>query len=247
MGRIVVGARTGTYLAAALLSVAAARGEVAAKQRLTVEPAAQTVAAGETATVSIHYQSTDSTLPGIALRLHYDSSELEIDESKLLVAKASMGHQDQPDNDRFDDGNPDTDRRYLAVWSDFGGRWPGGDDLTPLPILELTFRVPEASEGGQLTLSATGCGGCRVELEPATIQVAERSLEVVEESPTPTLPTPTTTPTPGPLEPQDPPVGGGVAPGLVAHAVPTISEVGSIVLGVLLASSAILMLLRRGG
>ena len=248
MGRKVLRAKTCMFVAVVLLGgAAAASGEVSVKQRLTVEPAIQTVPAGGTATVSIHYQSTDSTLPGIALRLHYDSSELRLDGAKLLLAKASMGHQDQADNDRFDDGDPATDRRYLAVWSDFGGRWPGGDDLTELPILELTFRLPEGSTGGHLTLSATGCGGCRVELEPGTVQVANRSLQIEEESPTPTPPSPTATPTPGPFDAQDPPFEGGVAPGQVVHAVPTLSEIGGVVLGALLASSAVAILLRRGG
>ena len=250
MDRKVLGTRAGGFVLAALLGATAASGaqNVAAKQRLTVGPSLQTVAPGGLATVSIFYESSDSTLPGIALRLHYDSSKLELDGSKLLLAKSSMGHQDQPDRDRFDDGDPGTDRRYLAVWSDFGGNWPGADVARPLPILELRFRLPEGSTGGQLTLSATGCGGCRLELEPGTIKAADRGLQIAPESPTPTAPAPTATPTPGAVGSFDPPPGGGVAPyGLETQAIPTLSEVGGVVLGALLASSAVTILMRRGG
>jgi hypothetical protein len=245
-------ARIGVFVAVTLLGAAApTRAEEAVEQRLTVEPATQTVAPGGVATVAIQYASTDSTLPGLALRLHYDSTELVLDGSRLLIASANMGHQDQPDNDRFDDGDPETDRRYLSVWSSMNGSWPGANAVMPLPILELTFRLPEGSRGGKLTLSGTGCGGCRLELQPATIEVKE-DAEVAQETPTPTLPapmaTPTYTPTPEAFVSLNNPPSGGVVPyGLDTQAIPTLSQIGSVALGALLAVSAVAILLRRNG
>ena len=249
-------ARTGVFMAVALLGAAAAAGaEEAVQQRLTIAPATQSVAPGGVATVTIQYESTDSTLAGLALRLHYDSSKLVLDGSKLLVASANMGHQDQPDNDRFDDGDPETDRRYLSVWSSMNGSWPGASAVMPLPVLELTFHLPEGSQGGNLTLSGTGCGGCALDLQPATIQVEDGGPQIVEETPTPTLPAPTlpaptatVTPTPEALQSlSDPPTGGVVPYGLDTHSIPTLSEIGSIALGALLAISAVAILLRRNG
>ena len=219
-------------------------------QRLSVEPAIQDVAAGGVATVTIYYDTTDSTLPGVALRLHYDSSKLKLDGSRLL--SPSMGHQDQPDAgsayaDQFDDGNSKTDRRYIGAWSEIGAAWPGEEAELPLALLELRFRVPEGSPGGQLTLTGEGCGQCALDLQSTTaIRVVGGGLASPSQ-PTAIPPAPTTTPTPGLPDLLDPPSDGGIVPyGQVDMVgIPTLSEVGSMFLGGLLALSAVAILLRN--
>ena len=247
--------RMGVFAAAVLFGagvVVAADG--AKTQRLRVEPALQDVAAGGAATVTIYYDATDRTLPGVAMRLHYDSSKLQLDGSRLFVP--AMGHQDQPDAgsayaDQFDDGNSETDRRYIGAWSDIGGAWPGEDSELPLALLELRFRVPEGSPGGQLTLTGEGCGQCALELQSTTaIRVVGAGLtEPGQPTAIPAAPTPTTTPTPGLPDLLDPPSDGGIVPyGRVdTVGVPTLSEVGSMLLGALLALSAVAILLRNRG
>ena len=86
-----------------------------------------------------------------------------------------MGHQDQPDAgsayaDQYDDGDPSTDRRYLAAWSDLTAQWPGDGVELPLPLLELRFRVDGTFDVADLPLTGNACGGCRLVVQSAKVR-----------------------------------------------------------------------------
>ena len=200
-----MGSRIGALvLTAALLgagSLAAAEPS-GVEQRIAVQPAVQDVAPGGIATLTLVYDTNDSTLAGLALRLHYDSSKLTLDGARLLYSFGTMGHQDQADAgsdyaDQFDDGDPATDRRYLAAWSDLAAAWPGADVGLPLPLLELRFRVNGSFDAATLQVTGNASGGCRLVTQSAKVQAIGSGV-ASPSSPTPSAPTATTTPTPAP-------------------------------------------------
>jgi hypothetical protein len=221
------------------------------EQRIAVQPAVQDVAPGGIATLTLVYDTNDSTVAGLAMRLHYDSSKLTLDGARLLYSFGTMGHQDQADAgsnyaDQFDDGDPATDRRYLAAWSDLTAAWPGDDAGLPLPLLELRFRVNGSFDVATLPVTGNACGGCRLVVQSAKVQAIGGGLTPPRD-PTPSAPTATTTPTPAP-ETLGPPADGGLVPyGRPAetHGIPTLSEVGALVFGALLAACAVVLLIRR--
>ena len=218
------------------------------EQRIVVQPAVQDVASGGIATVTLVYDAADSTLAGVALRLHYDSSKLTLDGARLLYAHGTMGNQDQPDAgsayaDQYDDGDPSTDRRYLAAWSDLDARWPGDGIAFPLPLLELRFRTQGAFDAADLRLTGSSCGGCRLSAESAIVR-GTGSAQIAD--PTPSAPSATTTPTPGPPETLGPSAGDELVPlGLETHGIPTLSDFGALLFGAALAACAVLLLIRR--
>jgi hypothetical protein len=229
------------------------------QQRLAAEPASQEVGSGEVATVTIVYDSDDRTMAGVAARLHYDSSKLVLESRELLFPAGITGHQDQPDSGdayvaRYDDGDPATDRRYLAAWADVAGAWPGNDAPLPLPLIRLRFRVQDFFPSTDLILTGSTCSACRLEVQSATVVVGGRGpIDSAEPAATataaPTLAataaaTPTTTPTPSELE-EEPWLDQAPEPGRTVEGIPTLSEVGTLLLMAALAGSAVAILLRN--
>ena len=180
-----------------------------AEQRIAVQPAVQDVAPGGIATLTLVYDANDSTLAGVALRLHYDSSKLTLDGARLLYSFATMGHQDQPDAgsdyaDQYDDGDPATDRRYLAAWSDLNARMAGGRRrAATAPARAAVPRERKASTSPP----------CRDREQPVAVAASWRSRPRSKRSgagwrrtlqPTPSAPSATTTPTPVTRDPGSP-------------------------------------------
>ena len=203
-------------------------------QRVSLEPAAQTVAPGETATVTIVYDCLDPELPGLGVRVHYDSSKITFESAEVLFTKDTHGAEDQPDADQYDDRNPETDRRVLFAWSTFNFVWPGPSATLPLALAKLTFR----SKGVPARLDLTGvhCADCSLETHGAQIQIVEGLPATPEPGPSPTPGSPYGLPTETP-----PPTLNGQAP---ATGIPTTSQLGLLVLAVALGGYALIFLLR---
>jgi hypothetical protein len=241
--------RTGVALAAALVGASSLLAADPTEQRIAAVPAVQDVAPGGIATVTVGYDAADSTLAGLALRLHYDSTKLGLEAARLLYSHGVMGHQDQPDAgsdyaDQHDDGDPGTDRRYLAAWSVLDARWPGEDVALPLPLLELRFRVNGSFATADLRLTGAGCGVCSLVADSALIRLTTGAGEIVE--PTPSAPTATATPTPGPPEVFGPQPGDQPVPhGLPIQGIPALSDLGAVLFGAMLAAVAVVLLIRR--
>jgi hypothetical protein len=249
LGQDVVSSRIGVFALAALLGTASLRAADMTEQTISVQPAVQDVAANGVATVTLVYDATESALAGVGLRLHYDSSKLQLEDAHLLYSTGTMGHQDQPDAgseyaDQFDDGDPATDRRYLAAWSDLSAKWPGNGTL-PLPLLELRFRVKGSFDTADLRVTGNACGGCRLLTHSAKVRLAGTPAQ--SHDPTPSAPTATTTPTPSAPETLGPPADNPLVPlgGAQPVGIPTLSDFGALLFGGALAACAVLLLLRR--
>src|SRR5262245_51875547 len=85
-------------------------------QRLTLEPAIQTVASGDLATVTVMYDSNDPTVTGVGFHLHYDSSKVVLEEADTLFDESFIGGGDQEDASDWDHYSA-TDRYFVAAWT----------------------------------------------------------------------------------------------------------------------------------
>jgi hypothetical protein len=106
------------------------------------EPVAQL---GKSVTVDVNYDVTDnnSSLTGLGLKVHYDSSVLTFNEFANVLEKDSI-FADGPynDDDNLDD-NASTDKYVLSAWASITGDWPG---ILPENLLSITFDVTQDTD-----------------------------------------------------------------------------------------------------
>jgi hypothetical protein len=85
-------------------------------------------ASGSSVSIPVFYTASDedSTLTGIGVRIHYDSSKLTWDSFSDVYAFGKIGQDSSPQDDIEDyDGDPSTDKYLTVAWLDIGGQWPG--------------------------------------------------------------------------------------------------------------------------
>ncbi|CAI8169288.1 MAG: Uncharacterised protein [Cellvibrionales bacterium UBA7375] len=106
------------------------------------EPVAQL---GKSVTVDVNYDVSDnnSSLTGLGLKVHYDSSVLTFNEFGNVLEKDSI-FADGPYNDTDDlDNNTSTDKYVLSAWASITGDWPG---ILPENLLSITFDVTQDTD-----------------------------------------------------------------------------------------------------
>ena len=104
--------------------------------------------------VTVAYDVTDgdNTLTGVAVRVHYDSSELQFDNSSILFANSLFG--DILDGgESFDDGDSETDREITFQYVDFVGNFP--NTTLPVDLLTLAFTTLGGFNGSSLNVTFT--------------------------------------------------------------------------------------------
>ena len=100
-------------------------------QTVTGSLSVSELSAGQSTELTVAYTATDADgevadTVGIGLRLHFNSSVLEMGEVANLFDDGVVGNQLKSDTDDLD-GDPATDKYYLSAWSDpFSGNWPDG-------------------------------------------------------------------------------------------------------------------------
>ena len=153
-----------------LLVCAAPFGVSASVQRAIPDPVWQQVTAGETAVVTLSYDTDATKATGFGVRLHYDSSKLLLDHAEVLLAAGLVATQDQLDFGNAD-GDLETDRQFLAAWVALTEAWPGpGVDL-PVELLRLHFVTYAGYQSTQVNVTGITCAACTFAGEPATIDV----------------------------------------------------------------------------
>ena len=114
---------------------------------------------GSRSSLIVSYQATDNALlSGLGLRVHFNSSEIDVGEVEDLLGESLMAHQLVDDVSDYDE-DLTTDKFFLAAWADTQGQWPytlnAGDALFNLPITPLEgieettikFTTPSAAAG----------------------------------------------------------------------------------------------------
>ena len=132
-------------------------------------------------TVTVKYQSNDSTTTGLGLNVHYDSSSMTLtDVSDALGTDAFIAlsaDSSSADSDNAD-GEAQTDVYHTSAWSSLFGSWPGS---TGADLYTLTFtKVEGGNENYQIHFSSeSNAAGFELILEP---HVPPVPLSVVEQS-----------------------------------------------------------------
>jgi len=128
-------------------------------QTIQLTTSATTLDLGQQFLVTVGYDvdTGESALTGIGVRLHYDSTELQFDNSSILFANSLFG--DILDGgESFDDGDSETDREITFQYVDFVGNFP--NTTLPVDLLTLAFTTLGGFNGSSLnvTFSSTASG-----------------------------------------------------------------------------------------
>ena len=142
-----------TLLATLLcLSGSASAGE----QRVTPFPLSQQVAPADAVTITVTYASADPNdmkLPGLGLRLHWSSSQLDFLGIGDILPTGLVG-QGAPEVDSEDfDGDPATDRYLLLAWADPSAAWPGTGPGA-VALFSVQFQPTSGFSGAVLRFSS---------------------------------------------------------------------------------------------
>jgi ELWxxDGT repeat protein len=128
--------------------------------------------------VSYTTSSGDSTLTGLGLRMHYNSSLLTY--NGLMGVLPSPARQDTPVDDLNNwDGDAATDKYVFVSWADTAGNWPN----LPLAVELFTANFTVANDAAEgetcVRFSASSTAvGYGFESRPVTLTVTQANLDV---------------------------------------------------------------------
>ena len=128
------------------------------------------LSAGQSTTLTVSYSATDAdgnavATTGLGLRIHYDSSVLQMDAFTERLFTGSQPFQFKDDTTDLDN-DPNTDKYYLTSWADTSGAgWPvDGNTGQPLAQPVDLYTVPLTALSGyngttlKFTVSSNAAG-----------------------------------------------------------------------------------------
>ena len=130
------------------------------------------LSAGQSTSLTVTYQATDDAkVTGLGLRLHYDSSVLEMGDYTDRLRESAQPFQIKDDTSDFD-SDPKTDKYFLTSWADTSGDgWPF-DAVQPATLYAVPLTAISGFNGSTLkfTTSSTAAG---YSLESTDVVVAK--------------------------------------------------------------------------
>ena len=118
------------------------------------------LSAGQTTSLTVTYQATDDAkVTGLGLRLHYDSSVLEMGDYTDRLRESAQPFQIKDDTSDFD-SDPKTDKYFLTSWADTSGDgWPF-EAVQPATLYAVPLTAISGFNGSTLkfTTSSTAAG-----------------------------------------------------------------------------------------
>ncbi len=127
-------------------------------------------------TVGYDVSDADSSLTGLGLRVHYDSSVLTFVEFADVLSTDNIS-SGQPANDTDDeDGDASTDKYVTANWASLFGNWPGS---LPADLLTATFNVADDDSLVSTVINfsaASNAAGYQFDATPYTYGYSEWKL-----------------------------------------------------------------------
>ena len=118
------------------------------------------MSAGQSTSLTVTYQATDDAkVTGLGLRLHYDSSVLEMGDYTDRLRESAQPFQIKDDTSDFD-SDPKTDKYFLTSWADTSGDgWPF-DAVQPATLYAVPLTAISGFNGSTLkfTTSSTAAG-----------------------------------------------------------------------------------------
>ena len=153
-----------------LVSVIATGAAYAQDQTVTGTLSVAELSAGQSTDLTVTYQATDDAkLTGLGLRLHYDSSVLEMGDYADRLRESAQPFQIKDDTSDFD-GDAKTDKYFLTSWADTSGDgWPY-DEAQPATLYSVPLTAISGFNGSTLkfTASSTAAG---YTLEAADVEI----------------------------------------------------------------------------
>ena len=128
--------------------------------------------AGKTTNLTVRYQATDSArLPGLGLRLHFDSSSIDMGNYTDRLRESAQPFQIKNDTQDYDD-DPNTDKYFLTSWADTSGDgWPY-DAEQPAILYKVPLTALSGFNGSTLKFTASSTAvGYSLEVSKITILI----------------------------------------------------------------------------
>lgn len=138
---------------------------------------------GADVSLTVTYQATNGVLlPGLGLRVHFDSTTLTVGDADVLRA-SNIGLQLHHDAMNYDDSLL-TDKYFLLAWADTQGQWPPESQPSVLVTLPITANSGFEDSTVKFTAASLSAG---YTFEGADVVISEESDSIV---PPTTIPTP---------------------------------------------------------
>ena len=140
------------------------------EQIVTNELSLGELRAGQSLQLTIIYDTTDQKkTAGLGLRLHFNSSAVELGDLAERLRESALPFQVKEDTTNLDN-NSDTDKYYLTSWADTTGQgWPYNSDL-PATLYSLPIKAKENFNG--TTFQFTGYTAVGYSLNAANIAIS---------------------------------------------------------------------------
>ena len=139
------------------------------EQIVTNELSLGELRAGQSLQLTIIYDTTDQEkTAGLGLRLHFNSSAVELGDLAERLRESALPFQVKEDTTNLDN-NPNTDKYYLTSWADTTGQgWPYNSDL-PATLYSIPIKAKENFNG--TTFQFTGYTAVGYSLNAANIVI----------------------------------------------------------------------------
>ena len=123
-------------------------------QRVSIDVSSLMLSPEDSGQLSILYESDDGQLAtGIGLTVHFDSSQVHVDEIINLFHQSKVGIQLLNDEDDIDQ-NPNTDTYITAAWASMNGGWPD-TVIQPIKLFDLNIRTTAEFEASDISVRIT--------------------------------------------------------------------------------------------
>ena len=145
-----------THVASVIFAATLLSGYASAQvQTVTGTLSVTELSAGQTTNLTVSYQATeDAKVTGLGLRLHYDSSVLEMGDYTDRLRESAQPFQIKDDT-TDEDSDPSTDKYFLTSWADTSGDgWPY-DAAQPATLYAVPLTAISGFDGSTLKFTAT--------------------------------------------------------------------------------------------
>ena len=150
---------------------------VAQEQTVSVSLSVPELRVGQSTDLTLSYNATDNAkTSGLGLRLHFDSSALEMGATSDTLREGAQPFQIRSDSPDFDN-NPDTDKFFLTAWADLSGvGWP---DIASQPVTLYVVPLTAKSDFAGEVLAFSGYSAPGYTLVAADITIVKAEAPVI--------------------------------------------------------------------
>jgi len=150
---------------------------VAQEQTVSVSLSVPELRVGQSTDLTLSYNATDNAkTSGLGLRLHFDSSALEMGATSDTLREGAQPFQIRSDSPDFDN-NPDTDKFFLTAWADLSGvGWP---DIASQPVTLYVVPLTAKSDFAGEVLAFSGYSAPGYTLVAADITIVKAETPVI--------------------------------------------------------------------